>query len=126
MMASSNETTPRIVELAAQISRSVAKLQEKLSAQGAATPSFAENGPELMPDDVSSLKDAVLDATAELHEILLDPILLLFKFASVRLIRISTRFLNELIIADRESSHHRWCMPLQDPGYGTCWREDHL
>ncbi|KAH7087025.1 S-adenosyl-L-methionine-dependent methyltransferase [Paraphoma chrysanthemicola] len=82
-MASSNNTTPRIVELAAQISSSVTKLQEKLSAQGAATPSFAENGPELLPEDVSSLKDAVLDATAELHEILLDPLLLLFKFASI-------------------------------------------
>jgi len=91
-MASSNNTTPRIVELAAQISSSVTKLQEKLSAQGAATPSFAENGPELLPDDVSSLKDAVLDATAELHEILLDPLLLLFKFASVSFTRTSTRF----------------------------------
>lgn len=92
-MASSKNTTPRIVELAAQISSSVTKLQEKLSAQGAATPSFAENGPELLPEDVSSLKDAVLDATAELHEILLDPLLLLFKFASVSLTRTPTRFL---------------------------------
>ncbi|KAH7076820.1 S-adenosyl-L-methionine-dependent methyltransferase [Paraphoma chrysanthemicola] len=82
-MASNNNTIPRIVELAAQISSSVTKLQEKLSAQGAATPSFAEDGPELLPEDVSSLKDAVLDATAELHEILLDPLLLLFKFASI-------------------------------------------
>jgi hypothetical protein len=86
-------TVPRIVELAAQISSSVTKLQEKLTAQGAATPSFAENGPELLPDDVSSLKDAVLDAAAELHEILLDPLLLLFKFASVNFTRTSTRFL---------------------------------
>ncbi|OAG01869.1 putative Sterigmatocystin 8-O-methyltransferase [Paraphaeosphaeria sporulosa] len=82
-MASSNDTTPRIIELAAQISSSVTKLQDKLSAQGAATPSFAENGPEVLPDDVSSLKDAVLDATAELHEILLDPLFVLFKFASI-------------------------------------------
>jgi hypothetical protein len=84
-MTSSQDPTPRIVELAAQISTFVTKLQEKLSAQGAATPSFAENGPESLPADVSSLKDAVLDATAELHEILLDPLLLLFKFASVSL-----------------------------------------
>jgi hypothetical protein len=91
-MASSNETTPRIVELAAQISSSVKKLQEKLSAQGAATPSFAENGPEILPDDVSDLKDAVLDATAELHEILLDPLLLLFKLVSASLTRTFVRF----------------------------------
>jgi NADH:ubiquinone oxidoreductase subunit 6 (subunit J) len=81
-----NNTPPRIVELAAQISTSVTRLQERLSAQGAATPSFAEDSPELLPDDVSDLKNAVLDATAELHEILLDPMLLLFKFASVGLL----------------------------------------
>ena len=92
-MKSNMNTTPRIVELAAQISASVAKLQEKLSAQGAATPSFAENGPESLPNDASSLKDAVLDATAELHEILLDPVLLLYKFASVRRTQISVHFL---------------------------------
>lgn len=83
MSSSTNATTPRIVELAAQISSSVTKLQDKLSASDAASPSFAENGPAQLPDEVSSLKDAVLDATAELHEILLDPLLLLFKFASV-------------------------------------------
>lgn len=68
-MASSKNTTPRIIELAARISSVATELQEKLSAQGAATPSFAENGPELLLEDVSSLKDTVLDATAELHEI---------------------------------------------------------
>jgi hypothetical protein len=99
-MASSNDTTPRIVELAAQISSSVTKLQERLSAQGAATPSFAENGPELLPDDVSTLKDSVLDATAELHEILLDPLLLLFKFASVRL----TDTLERVLLANNHRS----------------------
>jgi hypothetical protein len=81
----SNTATPRIIELAALISTSVTQLQEQLSAQGAPTPSFDEDGVELLPKDVSHLKDAVLDATAELHEILLDPILLLFKFASVSL-----------------------------------------
>jgi hypothetical protein len=84
-MASSNDTTPRIVELAAQISSSVTKLQEKLSAQGAPTPSFAENGPESLPGNV------VLDATAELHEILLDPLSLIFKFAAVSLAWTLTR-----------------------------------
>lgn len=81
-MASPN-TTPRIVELAAQISTSVAQLQEQLAAQGAPTPSFAEDCPENLPHDVSHLKDAILDATAELHELLLDPLALLFKFAGV-------------------------------------------
>jgi len=88
----SNNTTPRIVELATQISISVTQLQEKLSAQGVPTPSFAEDGPELLPNDVSHIKDAILDATAELHEILLDPLLLLFKFASVSLLRVLVPF----------------------------------
>jgi hypothetical protein len=81
-MASPN-TTPRIVELATQISTSVAQLHEHLSSQNVPTPSFAENSPESLPPDVSDLKDAVLDATAELHELLLDPLSLLFKFAAV-------------------------------------------
>jgi hypothetical protein len=91
-MASSN-TTPRIVELAAQISTYVAQLQEHLSAQGAPTPSFAEDSPGSLPHDVSHLKDAVLDATAELHELLLDPLALLFKFAAVGIPRVPVGFL---------------------------------
>lgn len=81
-MASSN-TTPRIVALAAQISTSVAELQERLSAQGIASPSFAEDSPECLPADVSHLQDDILDATAELHELLLEPLSLLFKFGAV-------------------------------------------
>ena len=89
----SSENTPRITELAAQISKSVTELQEQLSAQGAPTPSFAEDNPENLPADVSHLKDAVLDATAELHELLLDPLSLLFKFGAVR---VPTTFLRTL------------------------------
>lgn len=95
-MASPN-STPRIVELAAQISTSVAQLQERLSAQNVPSPSFSEDGPstspENLPADVSNLKDAVLDSTAELHELLLDPMSLLFKFASVSIGWVSLGFL---------------------------------
>lgn len=83
-MASSNNM-PRIVELAAQISNSVNELQERLTAQGAPSPSWAEDSPECLPANVSNLQDAVLDATAELHELLMEPLMLIFKFASVRL-----------------------------------------
>lgn len=79
----SNENTPRIVELAAQISNSVAQLQEKLSAEGLPSPSFDENFPGKYPAGVAQFRDAVLDASAELHELLLDPLMVLFKFASV-------------------------------------------
>lgn len=83
-MASPNNM-PRMVELAAQISTSVAELQRQLTAQGAPSPSWAEDSPEGLPADVSNLQDAVLDATAELHELLMEPLMLIFKFASVRL-----------------------------------------
>jgi hypothetical protein len=75
--------TPRIVELAAQISSSVAQLQEQLSTEGFPSPSFDENYSGKYPANVTELRDAVLDASAELHELLLDPLMVLFKFASV-------------------------------------------
>ncbi|KAL1851061.1 hypothetical protein Daus18300_012670 [Diaporthe australafricana] len=74
---------PRMVELAAQISTSVSELQERLTAHGAPSPSWAENSPESLPVDVFNLRDAVLDASAELHELLLEPLMLIFKFASI-------------------------------------------
>ncbi|GAP92082.1 putative sterigmatocystin 8-O-methyltransferase [Rosellinia necatrix] len=76
-------TTPRIVALAAKISSSVAELQDSLSAQGVESPSFAEDSPQYLPPDVSHIRDDVLDATAELHELLLEPLMLLYKFAGV-------------------------------------------
>jgi hypothetical protein len=77
--------TPRIVELAAQISSSVSQLQEQLSAQGLPSPSFDENFNASYPANVTSLRDSLLDASVELHELLLDPLMLLFKFSSVRI-----------------------------------------
>lgn len=74
-MASPN-TAPGMVALAAKISSSVAELQELLSAQGLPSPSFAKDC------------DAVLDATSELHELLLEPMSLVFKFSAVRLERV--------------------------------------
>ncbi|EPE28201.1 S-adenosyl-L-methionine-dependent methyltransferase [Glarea lozoyensis ATCC 20868] len=83
-MASPNTTTtPRIVDLAAQISTLVAQFQEHLSAHNLSSPSFAEEGPDTFPPEISHLKDALLDATAEMHELLLDPLSLLFKFAAI-------------------------------------------
>lgn len=79
---------PRIVELAAQISTSVAEVQELLTAQGVQSPSWAEDSPRSLPADVSNLQGAVLDATAELHELLLGPLMAISKFAAVRLRRV--------------------------------------
>ncbi|RYC60928.1 hypothetical protein CHU98_g5281 [Xylaria longipes] len=77
------DATPKIVALAAKISSSVAELQEYLSAQGLESPSFDENSPPNLPSDVSHIRDDVLDATAELHELLLEPLILIYKFAGV-------------------------------------------
>ncbi|CAG9983505.1 unnamed protein product [Clonostachys byssicola] len=79
----SPSSTPRIVELAAQISSSVTELQERLSAQGIPSPSFAEDSPPDFPADLESLRDSVIDATAELNELLLDPLQLLYRFAAI-------------------------------------------
>lgn len=74
-----------MVELAAQIGASVFELQQRLTGQGAPSLSWKEDSPESLPVDVFNLRDAVLDASAELHELLLEPLMLIFKFASVRL-----------------------------------------
>jgi hypothetical protein len=80
----SSSTTPRIVELAAKISSSVSQLQELLSAQGVPSPSFTEDSPERLPANTFDLQDAVLDATTELHELLMEPVRLIFRFCAVR------------------------------------------
>ncbi|KAH7304182.1 S-adenosyl-L-methionine-dependent methyltransferase [Stachybotrys elegans] len=77
------EATPTIVQLAERITTSVAELQACLSAQGLESPSFAENSPPELPSEVHHLRDKVLDATAELHEVLLEPLMLIYKFAGV-------------------------------------------
>ncbi|KAM4056184.1 o-methyltransferase [Hirsutella rhossiliensis] len=82
-MASSNGTASRIVELAATISTSVAKLQQMLSDRGLASPSFDEEATNnRLPNEAHDVQDAVLDATAELHDLLLEPWALLFKHAA--------------------------------------------
>ncbi|CAJ2509764.1 Uu.00g056640.m01.CDS01 [Anthostomella pinea] len=82
---------PRIVELAAQISASVAELQERLSAQGVPSPTFDEDSPPFFPDGVSRLRTELLDATAELNEVLTEPLMLIFKFSAIsNLISIDT------------------------------------
>ncbi|CAG9950383.1 unnamed protein product [Clonostachys rosea f. rosea IK726] len=78
----SSSTTPRIVELAAKISSSVSQLQELLSAQGVPSPSFTEDSPERLPANTFGLQDAVLDATTELHELLMEPVRLIFRFCA--------------------------------------------
>lgn len=74
----SQTTQPRIAELANIISSSVSKLQEILAAKNASLPSFDENAPLELPKEASDIQDAIVDATSELHDLLLDPVSLLF------------------------------------------------
>ncbi|CAH0019605.1 unnamed protein product, partial [Clonostachys rhizophaga] len=72
---------PLIVELAAKITSLVAELQVGLAAQGLENPSWAENSPPYLPSNLHQLRDKVLDTTAELHKVLLEPLKLIYKVA---------------------------------------------
>ncbi|KFA74602.1 hypothetical protein S40288_05826 [Stachybotrys chartarum IBT 40288] len=78
-MAANNVDSPRMVQLAASISEAVAKLQEALQAKGVASPSFDEDAPISLPKETIGLQDAILDATSELYDMLLEPMDLLFQ-----------------------------------------------
>ncbi|KAF3763274.1 S-adenosyl-L-methionine-dependent methyltransferase [Cryphonectria parasitica EP155] len=67
----------RISQLAATISESVARLQEVLSTRGLQSPSFDEYAQFSLPQEAWDVQDAILDATAELHDLLLDPLVLI-------------------------------------------------
>ncbi|KAH7320605.1 S-adenosyl-L-methionine-dependent methyltransferase [Stachybotrys elegans] len=75
----SNITVPRILELAAIIGTAAAEINKTLTTQGIASPSFAEDAPETFPQEISDARDVVLDAAAELYDILLDPLTLLYQ-----------------------------------------------
>ncbi|KAH8897336.1 S-adenosyl-L-methionine-dependent methyltransferase, partial [Thozetella sp. PMI_491] len=74
----SSKTLSRMVQLAASITASVAEIQEFLSAHDIASPSFDEDAPLSLPREVSAAQNVVLDATAELHDLLLEPMSLLY------------------------------------------------
>ncbi|KAF7534727.1 hypothetical protein G7054_g5962 [Neopestalotiopsis clavispora] len=77
-MASSSQG-PRIVQLAAAINEVVAKLNDILNSQGIPTPSFEENAPTTLPDDSADVQSTILDATLELHDLILQPMELLIR-----------------------------------------------
>lgn len=75
--------TPRIVQLAENISKSVTILLATLSKHGASAPSFDDDGLFFLPKEASNAQDVILDATAELHELLMEPLSLIFKQGGV-------------------------------------------
>lgn len=79
----SKESRSRIVQLANTILASVNKIDEFLSAEGIESPSFDQNASFNIPLDITTDHDAVLDATAELHDLLLEPLNLIHRHGGV-------------------------------------------
>lgn len=78
------ESLPRILQLAATITESVRTLQDTLLAKGLPTPSFDEHAEFSIPDEASSARDSILDASAELHDLLMDPLVLVRTHGGVK------------------------------------------
>lgn len=82
----SKESLPRILHLANTISASVKKMEQVLSAKGIPPPSFDEDASFNIPLQLTADHDAVLDATAELHDLLLEPLNLIHRHGGVSLL----------------------------------------
>lgn len=81
-MGSTNRLS-KLMQLSATISTSIAEIQQVLDAEGAPSPSFDEDAPPL-PTRIAEARDAVLDATAELHDLLMEPLNMIHRAARVR------------------------------------------
>ncbi|KAK8129729.1 O-methyltransferase [Apiospora kogelbergensis] len=75
----SNIPLPRIVQLANTISEAVTKMQAVLSAKGIPPPSFDEEHEFNLPLETTHDHNIVLDATAELHDLMLEPLNLMYQ-----------------------------------------------
>ncbi|KAK0666050.1 S-adenosyl-L-methionine-dependent methyltransferase [Cercophora samala] len=74
---------PRILELADRISHSAAQLDTVLRAKSIPSPSFAEDAPAPYPSETDDVRDDIIDAAAELYDLLLEPMALLYKKTGV-------------------------------------------
>ena len=63
-------STARILELSSQISTATQQLHDSLNAQKLPQPSFEEDITLLLPSSLDSVRDILLDATSELHDLL--------------------------------------------------------
>lgn len=66
----------RIADLAAQIQENTAKVDKYLRSNGLPSPSFDEDGPvdfRIEDEDVQNARETALDASLELHQLLLGP-----------------------------------------------------
>ena len=77
----------RIAELAGQIRDNTAKVDEYLQSEGLPSPSFDEDGPvdfKIEDKNVQFAREAAIDASLELHQLLLGPALCLRPVVSKR------------------------------------------
>ena len=75
--------TSRILELAAAINKATETIHKTLVDKGQGTPSFDPDAAQVLPAELTEAQDAVLDATAELHDLLLGPFNLLYRYGGV-------------------------------------------
>lgn len=80
---SHSESLPRIIQLANTISSSSAKIQRALDNKQITPPSFDEDAAYSIPLELVEDHDAVIDATAELHDLLLEPLNLIHRYCGV-------------------------------------------
>jgi hypothetical protein len=78
-----SENISRILQLSATINASVFKIQKVIDTLGVPAPSFKEDAPTL-PAEIDEARDVILDATAELHDLLTDPMNMIHRSARVR------------------------------------------
>jgi hypothetical protein len=86
----SSEGVSRIVQLASAISESVSSIQRTLDAEAIPSPSFDEGATFHFPLETSKDRDILLDATAELHDLLLEPLNLIHKHGGVSKVSLNT------------------------------------
>ena len=73
----------RLRELASAISQHVNKIEKHLESKSLPYPSF-EAGAAPLPEELVEAQDAVLHATGELHDLLMDPVNALHSYGNVR------------------------------------------
>lgn len=115
-MAYLGDCNSRIVQLARTISACVTKIDECLLEIGLPSPSFDENTPVAhLPPGISDYQDTVLDATAELHDLLLEPLHLIKKHSGVRKKFQSSRAYHQSLLTYSEQQ------PSMPPSHLKIW-----
>ncbi|KAG8156627.1 hypothetical protein KVR01_013578 [Diaporthe batatas] len=78
----SSVSISRLTHLATSIVESVAVLEEMLSKQGYPSPTFDEDAPALLPKDTVKVRDLIVDAAAEVQDLLQGPLDIIYRHGS--------------------------------------------